>query len=103
MSMRVIGFRPADDRYRQMKAVLDACRQAKIEPPAAVKEFFPRWTEDEAMPDHGVTVALGADWLKQGDLAAGVTHWKSDMEDGFEVDLRAIDPTIKVLRFYNSY
>jgi hypothetical protein len=95
MSTHVVGFKPADEKYRAMFAALEACRSAGVNPPPEVTEFF-GGDPEEADP-HGVAV-----WLESG-RSAGVTKWRSDSAEGFEVDLRALDPSIKILRFVNSW
>lgn len=91
MSMRVVGFRPADDTFRRMKAAWDACKAAGVMPPKEVTAFFNGDEPDDA----GVEVPLRR--------VAGVSEYKADMREGFEVDLRLLDPTIKIIRFYCSW
>ena len=40
MSTHVVGFKPADDKWKKMKAVWDACSDADSEIPQSVDKFF---------------------------------------------------------------
>lgn len=54
MSTHVVGIRPPDAKWKQMKAVWDACQVAGVEPPDEVAEFF-----DHSPPDpSGIEVSL---------------------------------------------
>ncbi len=90
----VVGFKPADAKFKKMKAALDACLAIKATPPLEVRQFFgPDW--EEGIDERGIRVDL--------EKAKGVTEWKEEMQDGFEIDLRLLDPDIKILRCYTSY
>ncbi len=91
MSTHVVGFRPPDERWRQMKAVYDASKAAGIDPPEVVQAFFEYGPPDEA----GVVVEL--------DIGEVVREWQDDSRAGFEVDVRKLPPDVHVLRFYNSW
>jgi hypothetical protein len=91
MSTHVIGIKPADAKYKDMLAAWEGCKRANVPTPREVQEFF-AWGEPE---EKGVSVDL--------EKAPGVTEWKDDMREGFEVDLTKLDPNIKLLRFYNSW
>lgn len=92
MSTHIVGFRPADEKWRAMKAVYDACKVATIEVPSEVLQFFNYETPDE----QGVSISLERD-------SAAVRPWKDDYRQGFEVEISALDPTIKIIRFFNSW
>lgn len=89
MSTHVIGFRPPDAKWKQMKAVWDSCQAADCPVPKEVQAFF-EWLEPA---DHGVTV----------DLGQAATKWNADMASGYEVDIRLLPPNVHIIRFYNSY
>lgn len=95
MSTYVLGIRPADENYRKMLAVWEACQAAKVKPPREVEDFFAGIDPDPA----GVKVDLS-------EQSSGVKKWrgeKNEAAEGIEVDLRKLDPTIKILRFVNSW
>ncbi len=99
ISWYVDGIRPPDATWRKMKAVLEACREAKIAEPKEVREFFKGETPDEK----GVLINLGLMYEKP--KTPGVERYEGEESSGFEVDLdklREHDPTIKILRFYVS-
>jgi hypothetical protein len=91
MSTHVIGIRPPDAKWNQMKAVWDACKNAGIEPPEKVKDFFEYDSPDPA----GIRVEL------QGNPC--VRAYSDDMQQGFEVDITKLPKDVKILRFFNSY
>lgn len=92
VSMYVEGIREPDDRWRQMKAVYDACISAGIGPPEEVQTFF----NDEAPDDAGIKIPLswGGDQITHG--------WVSDNAEGLELDVADLPPQITKLRFYLS-
>lgn len=89
MSTHVVGFRPVDDKFSQMKSVWDACKIAGISPPDEVKSFF-----GFSEPDpNGFEVSLGS----------ALCEWSNEYAEGFELNLDKLDPTIRIVRFYNSW
>lgn len=91
MSTHIVGFRPPDAKWKQMKAVWCACKAAGIPAPDEVCKFF----EYEAPDEKGVSVKL------QGTTA--IREWKEDEEEGFEVLIERLPKDVNVIRFYNSY
>lgn len=94
MATYVVGFKPPDSTWRNMKAVWDACKAAGVPAPEVVLAFFGYEQPD----DQGVTVDVRA---LEG--SGAVREWHDDSANGYEVDLSKLDPTIKTLRFYNSW
>lgn len=93
MSTHLAGFHPADDKYKKMLAVWNACVAAGIEVPEEVRLFFDD-RDPRSSPD-GVRVEMRG--------FTGVSKHVAPGEDGIEVDLRMIPPHIKIIRFYNKY
>ena len=91
MSMHVVGYKPADEHWKKMKAAWDACAAADIEPPEAVSDFF----DDEDPGD-----APGKEVEIEG---AGAKEWKDDMREGYEVDITALPEGVRFVRFYCSW
>jgi hypothetical protein len=92
MSTHVIGFRPADEKWKKMKAVWDTCKQAGIEPPDEVDDFFGGSPPDDA----GVEVDL--------EDYECCSNWNDNISrEGFEINLDKLPKGIKIIRFYNSY
>lgn len=87
MSTYVAGIIPPDETWQKMKAAWDACTAAGVPVPEAVGEFF----GDEPPDESGVVVEIET------------RPWKGDMEEGFEVDLAALPPHVKTIRFWNSW
>ncbi len=92
MSMHVIGYMPADEKWKKMKTVWDACKAARVEPPEEVDEFF----EGEDPGD-----APG----KEVDLeySGAAKEWKDDMREGFEVDVTQLPEGVRFIRFYCAF
>jgi len=90
----VVGFKKPDERWRQRKAIYDACEAANIEPPEEVCRYFEGDKPDPA----GVNVSHAA--LRE---CGAVTEWEEDMSNGYEVDVTKLPPDVTVIRFVNSY
>jgi len=89
LSTHVMGFRPPDEKWKKMKAIWDACKEADIEAPEDVWKFF----NDEPPDEAGVEV----------DLGKACSDYMEDSRDGFEVDVTKLPKDVKIIRFYNSY
>lgn len=91
MNTHIVGFVPPDDKWKQMRAVWDACEEAGIKAPNEVIDFF-----EGAEPDEqGATVQL--------DHHDAVSEYNAEMKSGYEVDLQKLPANVRYLRFYNSY
>ena len=89
MSSHVIGIKPADRKWKSMKAAWDACEEAGVDAPEEVLKFF-----DHEDPDPtGVTV----------DIKSATKGWSIEGCDGFEVNLKKLPADVTVIRFFNSY
>jgi hypothetical protein len=87
ISTTVIGFVPPDDKWRTMKAIWDSCKQAGIDAPEAVTDFF-----DDQEPDAaGVEIELPLE------------EWRNDYAEGYELDVSKIPAHVKTIRFFNSW
>lgn len=90
MSTYVVGFKPADDKWKKMKAVWDACEDAGIGIPATVHAFF----DGEYPGDSpGMTV----------DICQAITEWSAGDSCGYEVDVTKLSKDVTVVRFFNSW
>jgi type IV secretory pathway TraG/TraD family ATPase VirD4 len=89
MSTHVVGIKPADEKFNQMRSLWEACEKARVTIPLEVVEFFGGETPDEA----GVIV----------DLENAVQPWRDDSADGYEVDITKLPKDVKIIRFYNSW
>lgn len=91
LSIRIKGFVPPDNTWKQMKAVWDACEAADIPVPREVSEFFNDATPDERGVEHNL------------ENSPAVIKYSDAERDGFEVDLSKLKTSIRVIRFYISY
>lgn len=90
MSIYVVGFRPADAKWKKMKHIYDACVTAGVSIPEEVDKFF-----DNESPGDKPGKEIGID--------TAVTEYNAEMCEGFEVDITKLPSDVKIIRFYNSY
>ena len=96
MSTHIVGFKPPDEKWKQMKAVRDACVAAGIEIPEDVDKFFDYCEPDDA----GVVTDLDPKRLGN---ARAVRKWQDDSREGYEIIVAELDPNIKIIRVYTSW
>jgi len=95
----VQGLRPKDELYDRMYAALLACEAVGEPAPEGVRDYFAgQGVGMGAAPDPaGVVVDFGS--VESGSIwEEGVSHYESEHYSGLEIDLRELDPTIKILR-----
>lgn len=91
MSTHVVGFKPPDDKWKNMKKAWDACEKAGINIPYEILEFF----DHQAPDDSGVEVSI--------ERLDCTQKWIGESCDGFEVDIKKLPADVTVIRFYNSW
>ena len=91
MRTRVIGFAPPDDKWKQMKAVWDACELAGVSAPPEVIEFF----DGEEPDEQGIEVNL--------EDHECITKYNEESREGYEVEVKKIPANVQYIRFYNAY
>lgn len=91
MSTSVVGFKPPDEKWKEMKAIWDACDKAEIAIPDEVDEFFGGYDPD----DRGVEVDL--------EDSPCCSVYAPEMKDGFEIDVTKLPKDVTIIRFWNSY
>lgn len=89
MSTHVIGFRPADEKWKKMKAVWDACEKADTSIPKEVVKFF----NDSEPDERGIETSI----------EEAVKEWGNESSQGFEVEISKLPKNITHIRFYNSW
>ena len=87
MSTHIIGFIPPDKKWKEMKAIYDACVKANIEVPEAVNEFFNGYPPDPK----GRYVEVQSE------------KYNAEGQGGIEIELSKIPKNVKFIRFYNSW
>lgn len=92
MDCYVNGIKPANEKFKQMKAIWDMCDKADIKVPEEVGDFF-GWEEPS---QYGVVVS-------QNELGDAIEELKEEYTDGYLVYLDRLPKDVKVLKFYNSY
>ncbi len=83
LSTHVIGFVPPDERWKAMKAIWDACKKAKIDPPTEVEDFF------EGRPDE-----------EGQEVVIPHKQWVGEDSNGIEINTAKIPAKVKIIRFY---
>ena len=87
MSTHVVGFRPPDEKWYQMKSIWDACVEASISVPDEVLVFFC----DNDPEDAGIEVELKLE------------PYTGKGEEGYDVILSEVPKSVDRIRFYNSW
>ena len=87
----VVGIVPPDEKFLQMKAVYNACKEAGVPVPNDVDVFF----NGEKPDDSGVKISLRGH--------PSVSEYRADSEDGLEIVISDLPPNVKIVRFVNSY
>jgi hypothetical protein len=90
----MLGIKPPDSRWKEMKLIWDACRAADVEPPKAVHEFF----GGEAPNELGVEVSQ-----RQLEEVGAIRNYETKNDLGFDVYLDKLPQDVKILRFYNNW
>lgn len=90
MSSHVVGFRPADDRWDEMKAIWTSCHRANIRVPDVVDKFF-----DGESP-------IGKPGMEV-EIKEAVERFNEESREGFTVDLKKLPNDVTFIRFFNSY
>ncbi len=91
VSTEIIGFKPADEKWKKMKAIWDSCEKAEIDVPDEVDKFFDGYPPDNA----GVEVKL------EGTPCC--SEYDSEDGEGFEIQIGKLPKAVKVIRFVNSW
>ena len=94
MNTHVLGIKQPDETWKKMMAVYESCILANVPVPESVLIYF----EYKKPTSEGALVDL--------DKATFVVKWSAEMENGFVIDLKALQkehPGITHIRFYNSY
>ena len=93
VSYDVVGIKPADEKYTQMKNIYELCERANVQVPKEVREFF-RGT----MPG-----ARGLEtYLSEMEPDPLVVEENNDDDYRLIVDLRKLPEDIKILAFVVS-
>lgn len=89
MSTHIVGFRPADESWNNMKEIWEACTKAKVKIPDDVMKFF----DGEAPGDKpGCEISI----------KKAVADWGDDYRSGYELDISKLPEGVSKIRFYNS-
>lgn len=95
MSTYVVGVKPADAKWKQMKAVYDACESAKLPVPREVEKFF---NDDKPDPD-GVTI----DGRALMECGAVEYVEPNHPESGYSINIKKLPPDVTIVRVINSW
>lgn len=97
----VEGIRPPDEEWKKMKAIYDACMEAKVTIPDEVLKFF----DCEVPDERGIVMALGRRHASGGQEAGdwkipGVQPYSADMRVGVEIPIESLPANITHLRIF---
>ena len=87
MSAGVEFYRKPDERYEKMLEVYRACKDADMDLPDEVEQYFD--DEDEEYP-----LLVECDAAKE---------WSNEYSEGYEVDVDKLPKTVKKIRFVMSW
>lgn len=87
----VLGIKPPDERWQQMKTIWDSYMAAKLPVPDEIWNFF-NGEEPDSM---GVIVDL-----RDHDCA---TRFQAEMKSGLVIDLSKVPDGVQYLRFYQDW
>jgi hypothetical protein len=88
-----MGFMPPTEEYQKKAAVWQSCRDAGIDPPPEVTDFFDKTGVNCGPDPDGMTVPIDE----------AVEDWKGDMESGIQVDVTKLPKGVRYIRFVNSW
>lgn len=94
VSYYVVGIKPADEKYNQMKTIYELCERANVSIPKEVREFFRETTPGARGLEIDLSDIEGPDPLVIKDTS------KDDYR--LTVDLRKLPEDIKILAFVVS-
>ena len=92
MSTHIVGFRPANDRWKKMKAVYETCAAAGIAVPEDVQRFF-----DYEPPGNKPGISVD---IKN---CEAVSQWVDESKSGYEIDITKLPKDITIIRVYNAW
>lgn len=92
-SYYVRGIKPPDEEWQAKAEAFRACRDAGVEPPKALYEFF-EWEDPDPL---GVVVDLWGCYGGDNNHAA-----VTETDDGWEVTLADLPDDVKIVRFVVS-
>jgi len=90
MSTHAVGFKPADDQWKKMKAVWDSCVEAGCGIPEVVDAFF---DGEDPRDKPGMEVELGE----------ACQPWGAEFKDGYQIDVTKLPEGVRYIRVYNCY
>jgi hypothetical protein len=90
MSTHVIGYKPADETWKKMKAVWDSCRVAGVPVPDTVSSYF---NGEYPGDTPGMEISI----------QHAVKELSVDATDIIEVDISKLPAGVSHIRFCNSW
>jgi len=101
ISTYIKAIKPADDDWRKMKAIWDACEAAGINPPSEVSDYFC----DGKPNDKGVEISLDFNRYEENDKRnhPAVSRTTDVGCEFWDVELAKLPPDVKIIRFVNSW
>lgn len=90
MSTHVVGYKPADETWKKMKAVWDSCRVAEVPVPKTVNDYFGGEYPGDAP---GMEISI----------KGATREFSVDSSDIIEIDISKLPTGVSFIRFCNSW
>ena len=95
MSTCVMGIRPPDDEWKKRVAAWKACKEAYLDPPQELEEYFDNLNCYDPEEDQGPLISLGDEpYCKK---------YNSEGASGFEIEIAKLPKGLTHIRFFNSW
>ncbi len=98
MSIHVEAFKPANEKWKKMKAIWDSCEEGGIEIPREVERYF----NDEPPDEAGVKVGDWSQYEKPKGFPKWLKRYSHTDDTGFEIDTSKLPEDVTVVRFVLS-
>lgn len=90
MNIYIQGIKEPDNNWKEMKKVWDSCKEAGVNPPDSVREYF----NYEDPDDDGIIIDL-----KDKDYIGCLNSYKKDGKSGFQIALDDLPEDVSLIRF----
>ena len=97
MSTSVIGQRAKDETFEKYFKILKACKEAKVEPPKEVRDYFGEACDEYDRPEYIAELAL------EVNLESIVKERQSDGTNDYVVDVASLPKSVVSIIFRNSW
>jgi hypothetical protein len=97
----IVGVRDLEASFAKMAKIKEACDEAGIDYPEAVKDYFKEGTNRKFTA--GENIALLREEMETVDITVAISRPVGGSSDAWEIDLSKLPKDVKAVRFINSY